>query len=202
MASSMRLGMRRFLPVLGIKALVALANVLSLAFVALPALLGAFSVLPLWLGIGLTTLLAIPAVPWLLTIHFVYEWALRFAVLENRGATGSLRAASRFLRGRIAPSLRLLLVTALANVASLVLSLAVILPAAALGFGIYSFAGLLPAAISAGVFALPFAAVIVGATGTYRSSLWTLGFLEEHGGLQHGGLGDGGLGGLQGELLA
>lgn len=188
LAPSMRLGLRRFLPVLGIKVLVALANLLSLAVVAAPAVLGALSVVPLWLGISLTTLLAIPSVPWMLTIHFVYEWALRFAVLENLGATGSLRAASRFLRGRIAPSLRLLLVTALANLTSMVLLLAVILPAAALGIGIYSFAGLLPAAISAGVFVLPFAALIVGATGTYRSSLWTLGFLEEHGGFGDGGL--------------
>lgn len=184
LGSGARQGMRRFVPVLAIKALAGGAMLLSVAAIAAPALLAAFHVLPAWLGISLTTLLAVPAVPWLLTLYLVHVWALRFAVLDNQGAVSSLRAASRFLRGRLAPSLRLLLVNGLAHLAGALLSLVVAIPALLLGIGVYSFAGLVPAIVAGAVFALPFAVVVVGASGTFRSSLWTLSFLEAQGGLQ------------------
>ncbi len=155
--------------------------VLSVAVMAGPALLGVSGVVSLWLGAGLTAILALVAVPWLLTVYFVYEWSMRFAVFENRGVIASLRAAERFLHGRIGVSLKLLVMDAVGQMAGGMAGLVFALPAAGVGAGVYLVAGLVPAiAVGAGLL-LPFALSIVGARGVYRSSLWTLGWLEERG---------------------
>lgn len=177
-----RRGVGWFGRLLGIKVLAFVTALVSVAVVAVPAVLGALEVWPLWLGAGLTALLALPAVPWLLTVYFVYEWAMRFAVLEDRGAIASLRAAERFLHGRIAASLKLLVMDALGQVVSGLAALVVAVAAGLVGLGVYFAAGLVPAIVVGVVMLLPFAVAITGARGVYSSSLWTLGWLEERGG--------------------
>ncbi len=55
------------------------------------------------------------------------------------------------------------------------------MPAALVGFGVYLAAGLVPALVVGAALLIPFAIAIAGARGVYRSSLWTLGWLEEGG---------------------
>jgi hypothetical protein len=53
-----------------------------------------------------------------------------------------------------------------------------ILPALLLGGGVYLLWGLVPALVAGGVLALPVALAVTGAIGVFRSSVWTLHFME------------------------
>ena len=80
-----RSGLNHFWRVLGIKVLMFLACLLSLVMVAAPAVLGHLGLIPIWLGVCFTAPLALVAVPWVLTLYFIYSYALRISVLERRG---------------------------------------------------------------------------------------------------------------------
>lgn len=175
-----RAGAASFWRVLGITLGMACVVLASTGFVAAPAILGVVHVLPLWLGIAFTVLLALPAILWLLTVNFTYEYALRFAVLERRSIRESVRASWRFLHGRIVESLKLLLTVLLGGVAGGVLSVCALVPAALVGLGVYAAAGLIPALVVGGILALPLVLVATGITGAFSSAVWTLGFLEQH----------------------
>lgn len=174
-----RTGLRFFAPILTVKLLAITAGLVCVGLAAAPAVLGATGVIPLWLGLGLTVLLLLPAVPLLLTVYFVYEYALRFVVLESRGAMDALAASRRFVRGRIAGSLKLLVVDAIGQVAAGLVGGVAALVALAIGFVVYLAAGLVPALIVGGSLLLPVAVAVAGARGTFRSSLWTIGWLDE-----------------------
>jgi hypothetical protein len=54
-----------------------------------------------------------------------------------------------------------------------------LVPAALVGGGVYLLAGLVPALIVGGVIVAPVAAAAAGAGGAFRSSVWTLHFLQQ-----------------------
>lgn len=172
---------RHFWTLAAIKVGLSAVMLLSVAVVAAPlgaALLGAYSKLA---GAVATALLVLPAVPWLLTLYFIYMYAMRIAVLDDMKAMDSIRAAKRYLHGRIANSLKLLVAGGLGSAAVEVVGVLVALPIAAVGLGIYFLAGLVPALVVGGVLVAPVATIVVGSVGAYRSSLWTLGFLDGRG---------------------
>jgi hypothetical protein len=173
-----RVGRRHFGGVFLTKLLLGLASAVSVAVVSAPAALGAVGVVPLWLGVAATTLLALPAVPWLLTLHFLLQYALRMVVLERCSARGAIERAWAFLHGRIRASLVLLGLGLLGEGAAAVAMAICLVPCAFVGGLLYLVAGL-PAGIAAGValFA-PCAFAVAGAKGTFRSGLWTLGYLD------------------------
>jgi hypothetical protein len=125
-----------------------------------------------------TLVLALAAVPVLLTLLLASKYAVRICALEGKGAVQSLGEARGFLSGRIRDSLQLLLVTVGGQLAGAAAGLVVALPAAAIGVAVYFLAGLLPAVIIGGVLAVPFITAIIGATGAFQSATWTLAYLE------------------------
>jgi hypothetical protein len=118
-------------------------------------------------------------VPWLVTIYLVQAFASRIAVLENRHALDAIRKARLFLHGRLLHALTLIVsmfagtvligfagAVAIAPVALLVIALLMVLPLAPV--------------IAIGVLALlPAAFVLTALLGTFRSSIWTIGYLTE-----------------------
>jgi hypothetical protein len=176
--AGMRVGMHHFWRVLGVKLLLALGLGLSGLLLAVPAVLGALGLVPLWLGVAVTVPLLFLAVPWFLTLYFVYVYALRIAVLDERGARVAIREARVYLRGRVLDSLKLLLVSFVGQMGGAAVAAALILPVVALGAALYFTVGLVPAIVVGAALLVPVALAAGGALGTFRSSVWTLGFLE------------------------
>lgn len=171
-------GAKHFWRVLGLKVLFALALLVSVAVIGLPALLGVLAVIPRGVGIGLTVLLVLPGLPLLLTLYFLYEYSVRFAVLEQRSARESVAAAYRYVHGRLVESLQLLLISELGRIGGAVAMVSLLLPAVAVGVAVYFAAGLVPAVVAGSILGLPLAVAGAGAIGAFTSSVWTLGFLD------------------------
>jgi hypothetical protein len=178
--SGVRAGGRHFLRLLGVKlGFIGTAAVTGVAVVA-PVLVGALHMVPLWLGVGATVILALVGIPWILTVKFAYEYTMRYVVLEGRPACEAARHAWRFLHGRLVTSLKLMLLSYVGQMGGGIAGVVALVPATLVGVAIYFSAGLIPALVGGGLLALPCLIPIVGATGAFRSSVWTLGFLREH----------------------
>jgi hypothetical protein len=171
-------GLRHFWRVLSVKVLAAAVAVAAGALIVAPVLLAVFKALPLWAGIPLTVILALVGVPLLLTGYFLYEYALRFTVLEGAPATDAFRAALAFLHGRLVPSILLLVTSSASAIVAGAASLVAAIPGALVGLALYFTVGLAPAIVAAAVLILPLLFPIIGALGTFRSAVWTLGFLD------------------------
>jgi hypothetical protein len=178
--NGLRRSRRHFWRIIALKLLFGLVGGLSAALVAAPLLLAHLAVAPLWLAVILTVLLALVGLPWLLTLYFLYEYALRFAVLEDRRTGDAVGRSRRFLHGRLGLSIKLTLLSLVGQMGgSMAIGLAM-LPAAVLA-GIGYLIGGVPWAIGLGsMLGLPVVALGLGALGTFRSSVWTLGFIDHH----------------------
>ena len=176
----MRDGRRYFGVVLRIKAFVILAVLLAL---------GALS-FPIWLYLagglsgvvaGLLGLIAVGiGVPAMLGIILVYAFSLRIAVLEgHHSAVEALREARAFLHGRIGSGLMLVAGDLIGRFAAGLLVLMLLVPVGLLAGVSYLVGGVVPAAVVGGLLLVPALLVLAGALGTYRSALWTLGYLAE-----------------------
>jgi len=174
-------GWRHFGSLLGLKLLTGLAFVAGMAVVAIAPVLGALELMPMGLAIAITVPLAIVAVPTFLTVYFGYQWAMRFLVLEDRTVGEAVREARRYLPGRLVDSLKLMLVAVLGQMGAGLVTVVAVIPAALVGGGVYLVAGVMPAAIVGGLVILPVAALAAGAGGAFKSSLWTLHFLQGSG---------------------
>lgn len=174
-------GRRSFLRVLGLKALRIAVSALSVGVAGAPAALGAAGLVPLWLGVALSLPLALVAVPWLLTVYFLYEYALRFAVLDGLSVRAALKLAEGHLRGRVGESLRLLGVSLVGQLAGGAAFALAAIPCAGVGLLVWLAAGPVAAGVVGGLLLAPLGACILGALGTYRSSVWTLAFVDADG---------------------
>ncbi len=176
---AMRIGVSHFWRLLAIKIGVSVVGFLSVALITAPWLMGRFEILPLWVGGLLTATLGVAGIPWLLTIYFVYVYALRVAVMENLPAMAAARKAKLFLHGRIASSLRMMVLALVGELCGLAASVVALIPAALLGGLVYlSTSHVLAALIVVDVCGLPLLVAVLGAAGTFRSSIWTLNYLE------------------------
>ena len=175
----MRLGWSHFGVVLRIKLLLFGAGLLSVVLLAAPGWLLAFGLIS---GLA-AALLAVPAilvgVPWLITLYIVFAFALRIAVLENRHAIDAIRKARLFLHGRVLAGLELILAMAVGQVGLSLVGVLALLPVVGIAAALYFTAGWVPAAVVGGVLALPIVFGVAGTLGTYRSSVWTLGYVAE-----------------------
>ena len=179
-SSAFRAGIRHFWRMLGLKLLLGLVYVSSALLLVVAPVLSAMKLIPLWAGLGVTLPLAVVAVPWFLTLYFVYVFAMRYVVVEERSVTSAIRGAHRFLHGRLVKAIELLLVEAVGRMACTTVGVVAILIVGGLvGGALYLAAGLLPALVALGVVAAPAALVVGGVTGAFSSSVWTHGFLEE-----------------------
>ncbi len=175
----MRLGWAHFGVVLRLKLLVFGAALFSVALLAAPAWLLALGSIPKLAAALLAVPAVLVAVPWLITLYLSYAFALRIAVLENRQAIDAIRKARLFLHGRILTGLKLIVAMAVGQAGVTLVGLLALLPVGGIAAALYFTAGAAPAAVAGGVLALPIALGIAGTVGTYRSSVWTLGYLAE-----------------------
>ena len=176
--SGFRAGFARFGAVLGVKALVVAMMLGITAVVLSPTLLTLLAGFKAVTTFALSGVLFLGAVPVLLSLHLTSIYALRIAVLEGAGPLEALRAARRYLSGRLLESLQVLVVSVVGQVGAGALAAAGLIPAAVVGGLTYAAFGLVPAIVAAAVLAAPVVAAALGALGAFRSTLWTLGFLE------------------------
>lgn len=172
-------GFSHFWRLLGLKLVFAFVLQASALVILTPVLLGVFKVIPLAPGVGLTLLLALVGIPWLLTVYFIYEYAMRFLVLEDRSVKEAARAAYRYLHGRIVDSLQVLIVAFIGRMGAGLVGLLVVAPIALLAVGVYFAAGLWPALAFGLALGAPLMLAVAGAGGVFTSSVWTIEFLEE-----------------------
>ena len=176
---AMRAGLKTAPKVLGVKLLGGIAIVGTLAAVAVPIFLHIFDVLSMPAAILITLPILALAVPVLITLSLAMEIALRIAVLEDKGVFESWRGARAYLSGRLIDSLQLFVLSAVAQAGFVLAALMVVLRFAAVGVAVWALgASILVSAITAGVLAAPFLLTLIGALGTFRSSVWTHGFLN------------------------
>jgi hypothetical protein len=174
-----RIGAALFARMLAVKALALLGALLTIAVIVAPVVLAVLELISLWVGVPITAVLALAAVPWLLTLYFIYEYAMRFVVLEGRTPFDALDRARAFLRGRLETTLQLLIADGIGRaLAAAVGGFAVVVIGGVIGGAVYLISGHVLAAVIAGAVAVaPIAIADACVLGTYRSSIWTLGFL-------------------------
>lgn len=128
-------------------------------------------------------LFAIPAlalaVPWLVTLYLVQAFAWRIAVLENRRALDAIAKARLFLHGRLAHGLKVLVASLLGTLAIVVLGLAVIVPVALVAVALMPVIRIVPALVLGGIVLVPVLCLLSAVLGTYRSSVWTIGYVTQ-----------------------
>ena len=118
--------------------------------------------------------------PWLVTLYLVQAFASRIAVLENRRALDAIRKARLFLHGRLVHGLRLM-------VASFVGTLVIIDPrlrGAACPWCCCWWrwprcCTSVPSSSSGCLLLLPVFGVLTAMLGTFRSSVWTIGYVTQ-----------------------
>jgi hypothetical protein len=154
------------------------------ATMASVALLAGVCVLALRLwGGGGAALVAIPAaiagVPWLVTLHLVQAFASRIAVLENRHALDAIRAARLFLHGRIAHGLRLMVASLAGTLLLTVAAALVLVPIVLLLAASVVVLPMVAVLVIGALIVLPLAGVLTAMLGTFRSSVWTIGYVTQ-----------------------
>lgn len=174
-----RSGRASFGRVLRLKVGALCAIAVAALVLASPAVMIWLHVLPMVAGVWLTGGLLVVATPWLLTGYFVYAYALRFTVLEGLEAGGAILAAWRYLPGRVLESLKLLALAFAGQIVAALAGAVAVLPGVGLGTLIFVATGSMTWAVATGcVLALPPGLAVAGIVGTFRSAVWTLGFLE------------------------
>jgi hypothetical protein len=118
-------------------------------------------------------------VPWLVTLYLVQAFAWRIAALENRHALDAIRKARLFLHGRLTHGLKLIVATFVGTLAIVVPALAVIAPVGLLLVALIPVLRVFPVIVLACIVVLPALCVLAAIVGTFRSSIWTIGYLTQ-----------------------
>jgi hypothetical protein len=162
-----------------------------IALIYLAATLGTLALLVAlcvvaWHLVGLigTVLVGIPAlivaVPWLVTLYLVQAFAGRIAVLENRHALDAIAKARLFLHGRLLHGLKLIVATFIGTLVISVIATVVIVPVALLLVALLPLVRNVPVIIViAGLVLVPVVCILTAIIGTFRSSVWTIGYLSQ-----------------------
>jgi hypothetical protein len=119
------------------------------------------------------------AVPWLITLHLIQAFAARIAVLERRHAIDAIRRARLFLHGRIGHGLKLIVAAFLGTVGIGLLGVAMLAPIALALFALTSVLNVFTVIVLGGLILIPAAYVLFAMIGTFRSSIWTIGYVTE-----------------------
>lgn len=181
-ASMLREGLRHFWRVLGVKFSLVLAMAAVVAVVAAPALATAtVGGVTFGLGAATTALFALAAVPVLLGLYFVGRFALRATVLERASVAASLGRGYALVRARLGEAFVLLVSEYIAGVAAQLAATALVVPVAGVTAAVYLAAGgsaALATGLVLGVPVLALCTLIASAHGAFRSTVWTLGYLD------------------------
>jgi hypothetical protein len=153
----------------------------TLGSLALLVALGAIA----WRTFGLAGAVAagipalVVAVPWLVTLYLVQAFAGRIAVLQNRHALDAIRKARLFLHGRLLHGLKLIVATFLGTLAITVVGMLVFVPVVLLLVALTPLLHVVAVIALACAVLVPAMCVFTAMIGTFRSSVWTIGYLAQ-----------------------
>ena len=119
------------------------------------------------------------AVPWLVTLYLVQAFAGRIAVLEHRTALDALRKARLFLHGRLLHGLKLIVATFLGTLAISVVGIVVIALVVLVFAALATVLPIWTVLAAGGLVLLPLLGVLTAMLGTFRSSVWTIGYVTQ-----------------------
>jgi hypothetical protein len=122
---------------------------------------------------------AVVGIPWLVTLHLVQAFASRIAVLENRHALDAIGMARLFLHGRIVHGLRLMVATFVGTLLIMLLGFIVLVPVVLLLAALAAVLGIFPVVVLGALVLLPVSYVLAATMGTFRSSVWTIGYVTQ-----------------------
>jgi hypothetical protein len=154
------------------------ATVGSLLLFAAPCLLALLTFGPVG-GIVVGIPAIVIAVPWLVTLYLVQAFAWRIAVIENRHAFDAIEKARLFLHGRIIHGLKLIVATLVGTVALVIVALVAIVPVVLLLIALIPVLRIVPVVAIGCLVLLPAFGVFTAIVGTFRSSIWTLGYMAQ-----------------------
>ena len=150
----------------------------SVAVLVAPCLVALKAFGPLGAGLlGVPAVLV--AVPWFVTLSLVQAFALRIAVLENRRAVDAIGKARLFLHGRLIHGLKLMVADFVGTLGLTVLAVVVIAPVVLLLVALAMVLPVWPLMVVGCLVLLPAACVFTAMLGTFRSSIWTIGYLTQ-----------------------
>lgn len=154
------------------------AIVATLALIAVPCVI-AFKAF----GMIGAVLFAVPAlvvaVPWFVTLYVVQEFAWRIAVLENRHALDAIAKARLFLHGRLLHALKLIVATFVGSLGFALAAIVTMVPVVLVMVTLIPVLDVFPVIAIACVILLPLMYVLAAMLGTFRSSIWTIGYVTE-----------------------
>jgi hypothetical protein len=154
------------------------ATIGSLALLVAPCVIAMRALGPLG-----AVLFGIPALvialPWLVTLYLVQAFAWRIAVLENRHALDAIGKARLFLHGRLVHGLKLIVAAFAGTLAIVLLGVFVIAPVALLLAALIPVLRIFPVMVLACLVLLPAICVLAAMVGTFRSSVWTIGYVTQ-----------------------
>ena len=150
----------------------------SVAVLVAPCVIALRAFGPLGAGLlGVPALLI--AVPWLVTLSLVQAFAMRIAVLENRRALDAIGKARLFLHGRLIHGLKLMVAAFVGSLVLTVLAFMVLAPVVLLLAALAMVLPVWPLIVVGGLVLLPAGCVLTAMLGTFRSSIWTIGYLTQ-----------------------
>jgi hypothetical protein len=129
------------------------------------------------IAFGLPALLI--AVPWLVTLYLVQAFASRIAVLENRHALDAIGKARLFLHGRLMHGLTLLAASFVGSLLIIFAGLVVVVPLTLLLVALIPMLQVVPVIVLGCLVLLPVLYVFSAVVGTFRSSIWTIGYMTQ-----------------------
>ena len=154
------------------------ATIGSVALLAAPCVI-AFQALGRFGAVLLGIPAVLIAVPWLITLYLVQAFAWRIAVLDNRHALDAIAKARLFLHGRLIHGLKLIVAAFVGTLAILLPGLAVIVPVGLLLVALIPILHVFLVLVLACVVVVPAMAVLAAIVGTFRSSIWTIGYITQ-----------------------
>lgn len=165
--------------VLGIKAMLVVFCLPAIAVMLGAGVLVWSQLLSFWVSVPIAVLVSLTSLLVMATLLLVSMYALRVGVLEDKGVLESWREARRFFSGRLLDSLLVFVVEQLSVFAFGIGAVVLAVPGLLFGFGTYFLTdAFLPALLVGMGLALPLVLPLMGALGTFRSSLWTVAFLD------------------------
>jgi hypothetical protein len=154
------------------------ATIASVALLAAPCVIALQALGPLGgLLLGIPALVV--AVPWLVTLYLVQAFAWRIAVLDNRHALDAIGKARLFLHGRLVHGLRLIVATFVGTLALVLLGVVAMAPVALLLAALIPVLRIFPVIVLGCLVLLPGICVLAAMIGTFRSSVWTIGYVTQ-----------------------
>ena len=156
------------------------ATIGSVALLAAPCVIALQAFGPLGgVALGIPALLV--GVPWLVTLYLVQAFASRIAVLENRRALDAIGKARLFLHGRLMHGLKLIVAMFAGTLVIAFLGIATMLSVALLLVALIPVLQVFPVIVLGCLVLLPVIYVFAAVLGTFRSSIWTIGYVTQVG---------------------